>query len=136
MSIEWQKEMNSGVPALDFQHQKIFETIGDIFRQCEAGASLEELEYIFASLDLYAQKHFSYEENLQQKSNYPELKSQQDHHQLFFKELEELKNMLKGEESSLKEVAMASKGKLIRWWILHIKNMDRKFIEFLKEREG
>lgn len=133
MTLEWQKEFNSGIPALDFQHQIIFETIGSFFKEFEAGANPEELEDIFASLDVYAQKHFSYEENLQQINHFPGLKSQQDHHMLFLSEMKELKRMLKADELRQKQLAVALKGRLMYWWILHIKDMDQEFVEFLNE---
>jgi len=135
MSFEWQRELESGIPALDFQHQKIFETIYAFSEKCECGSSPEEIFDLFESIDTFSKKHFSYEENLQQFNSYPGLSNQQNHHNLFLKDLDELKKQLT-EDGPTKEIAIAAKDRLVRWWMLHIKNLDRKFIDFLNEKQS
>ncbi len=87
------------------------------------------------TLDSYAKNHFSYEETLQQYNNYPGLTVQQEQHKLFLKDPAEVKITME-KDGPTRELVIAIKGKLIRWWIQHVRHLDRKFVDYLKTRQS
>lgn len=135
MQFEWDKGLETGIPALDADHQGIFACINDFFDSCNEGGEVKEVILLVDSLDSYARRHFSYEEQLQAINNYPGLAEQQKHHAVFIADVADLKSKLETEGPS-KQLALIAKGKLIRWFSLHIRNMDKRFVNYLNERMG
>ena len=134
MALEWDKQVETGIPALDSQHQGILECINAFSEKCASGsATTEEVLKLVEFMDSYARKHFSYEESLQQYNQYPGLNAQKEQHKVFLDEVAELKNTLEL-SGPTKDLAIMMKGKLIRWFIQHIKHMDARFSEFLKNK--
>lgn len=135
MQFEWDKGLETGITALDADHQGIFARIDGFFNRCNEGGESIEVIAVIDALDSYARKHFSYEERLQAINNYPGLAGQQKHHAVFIADVADLKSKLETEGPS-KQLALIAKGKLIRWFSLHIKNMDKQFVSYLNERVG
>jgi len=135
MKFEWNKELETGIPALDSHHQGIFDCINSFFQKCDEGGEVEEIVVLFDSLDSYTKKHFSYEENLQRYNNYPGLAEQQKQHALFLAELAELRRTLET-TGPTRELSLIAKGKLIRWFSHHIKSIDKGFVDFLKAKQS
>ena len=131
MSFQWDKQVETYIPALDAQHKSIFEAINVFCEKCAGDTSPEEVLDLVEFVDSYARKHFSYEESLQQYNQYPGLEAQKEQHKIFLDEIAELKATLEL-SGPTKELAIKMKGKLIRWFNQHIKHMDVHFAEFLK----
>jgi hemerythrin-like metal-binding protein len=135
MAVEWGKQLETGIPSLDTEHQDIIQCINAFFDKCDEGGGVDEIDELYDSLDGYTKRHFSYEENLQKYNNYPGLKEQQNQHALFLAELGELKETLAASGPSRK-LTITTKGKLIRWLNHHINSLDREFVDFLKTKQG
>lgn len=135
MALEWGRQFETGIPALDAEHQDIIQCINAFFDTCDAGGGVEELAALFDSLDSYTKKHFSYEESLQKYNNYKGLAEQQRQHAIFLADLAELKEVFVINGPSRK-LSITTKGKLIRWLNNHINSLDREFIDFLKTKQG
>jgi hemerythrin len=135
MKFEWNKELETGIPALDLQHHGIFDRIANFFQKCDEGEAEKEIIVLFDFLDSYTKKHFIYEENLQKYNNYPGLAEQQEQHASFLAELAEFRRTLET-AGPTRELSLSIKGKLIRWLNHHIKNMDKQFVDFLKAKQG
>jgi hemerythrin-like metal-binding protein len=133
--FEWKKELETGIPALDIQHQGIFDCINSFLQKCDEGGGGDEIIALLDSLDSYTRKHFSYEENLQRYNKYPGLEVQQKQHALFLAELAELKKTLEI-SGPTGELTLITKGTLIRWLSHHIKSMDKNFVEYLNAKKG
>lgn len=133
MAFEWDKQVETNIPALDSQHKSIFDSINAFSEKCVNGASPEEVLKLVEFVDSYARKHFSYEENLQRYNLYPGLNAQQEQHGIFLDDVAELKKTLEV-SGPTKDLAIMMKGKLIRWFTQHIKHMDAHFAEFLKKK--
>ncbi|MFZ4858769.1 MAG: bacteriohemerythrin [Desulfuromonadaceae bacterium] len=135
MKFEWNKELETGIPALDSQHKGIFDRIINFFQKCDEGEEAKEIIELFDFLDSYTKKHFIYEENLQKYNNYPGLAEQQEQHALFLADLAELRRTLET-AGQTRDLSLITKGKLIRWYNHHIKNLDKRFADFLKAKQS
>jgi hemerythrin-like metal-binding protein len=133
--VEWGKQLETGIPPLDNEHKDIITCINHFFDACDAGGGVDEISQLYAKLDNYTKKHFSYEENLQRINKYPGLEVQQQQHAQFLAELSELKNEL-DTSGSTRKLTVMTKGKLIRWLNHHINSLDKEFIDFLKTKQG
>src|SRR5690242_1873169 len=115
MNFEWEKVLETGIPALDAHHQGIFGCINEFFQKCSEGAAQDEVMALIDSLDNYSRQHFTYEERLQDMNNYEGLAEQKTQHALFLADVADLRKKLEVDGAS-SELALIAKGKLIRWF--------------------
>ena len=133
MSIEWSDELLTGSEAIDRQHRELFGHFEQFSSACEAGKGVEELLELLTFLDEYVRDHFRFEEALMERSAYPGLEIQREQHLKFMEELAELAGRV-GLGLPARSVVIGMKGKMIRFLINHVRNLDGKLGEYLRER--
>ena len=130
--------MSMNESAIDKQHKDIFSQIA-ILEKVQIGEdSLPMLRKNIHSLSTCIKGHFAYEEDYMKKNNYPGLEKHKKAHQEFMKVYEELKSkfaldMTKAADARAlaKECTDEIHKFLGKWWLNHIKIMDRKYCEFI-----
>ena len=72
--LKWSPRYETGVPALDAQHQRLFEIVEEVGARARGadGRQGDAFEAIFDRLADYAQFHFDFEEELQAEAGLPE----------------------------------------------------------------
>ena len=66
-SIEWNDGLATGLPQVDEQHRRLFDTINELGRVYEAGADVDRIHAVLDDLRRYATYHFQDEEELMAK---------------------------------------------------------------------
>lgn len=135
MRFQWGPELETNIPALDDHHRGIFECINKFCARCDEDGGTMEVIALLDSLDQYSRKHFAYEEGLQRINNYPGLETQQEQHGSFLQDLAQLKGTLES-TGPTRQLAVVTKGRLIRWLSHHIKTLDKDFVDFLNQKTG
>jgi len=85
-AIVWKDEYSVGVKVIDDQHKELFRRVNKLFDDVSRGnvtTVLETLDF----LNSYVIYHFSAEEQLMAKANYPELESHKNEHEWFKSEI-------------------------------------------------
>lgn len=134
MSIDWNDELLTGMEEIDSQHRELFTRFHVFSTACDEGKGREELMPLLGFLDEYIRDHFRFEEKLMEDSGYPGLDVQQAQHLKFMEDLANLAEKMKQGELDKAEV-IGLKGKMVRYMIVHVKNLDRQIAEFLRARE-
>jgi hemerythrin len=93
--------------------------------------SKEETQKTLDLLEEYIVKHFSDEEELQRKNNYPEYEAHKKLHALYIDEFHKLEKEFADNGHSMK-FTMDLNNSLINWIVKHIKSEDVKLGKFLK----
>ncbi len=135
MSIEWQDELLLGIPEIDEQHQELFRRFASFSQACQEQQGRETLMEFLSFIKQYSVHHFASEEQLMTRYNYPGIQEQALHHAQFQHDLEEFAEKVSSGDVN-QELALSVKGKLIRWLILHINDLDRRMIEFVKAAQA
>jgi hemerythrin len=116
--------MHTGVVVIDEQHVKIVEYVNrldDVMdRKCDSETILEAIDKVVA----YTIYHFSYEESMLEKANYPFLKAHKRVHELFARRLSEYQERFKAGEHIAEEFHMV----MTDWLIKHVEYDDRDFV--------
>lgn len=133
MAIEWQDDLVLGIPEIDEQHQEMFRRFAAFSDACQEEQGREQLMELLSFMQLYAQNHFASEERLMAEYAYPGADEQKLHHAQFKRDLEEFAEKVSA-GGPTQELALSVKGKLIRWLIQHIRELDRQMVEFVKTR--
>lgn len=133
MAFTMTKDIETGNPQIDKEHVELFSKINDFMNACNQGKGREEIMTTVDFLKKYTKTHFTYEENLQMRNQYPNLPTHKGFHEQFIKNLDEI-----AKELQTNGVSVALVGKINiqigSALIAHIKTEDVKLAKFLKEK--
>ena len=130
MLIEWQENLSIGVLEVDIQHKLLFQKFNDFLAACEAEAESEAIYRLFWFVEAYTITHFSEEENLMQRVNYPDFLEHRELHLTFTSQVVKLKDRLRTEGPTrglVADIRMFISG----WLVTHISNMDSAIGRFV-----
>jgi len=129
MKIEWKDEYNLGVKEIDEQHQKFFEILARANDVLLLEKHTAEQEEILKEMFDYADYHFSTEEKYFEEFAYPEKDIHVEVHNKYRgKILDFYKKISAGEDVYAEMIDF-----IYDWWVGHILNTDRKYINIFQE---
>ncbi|MCX7857340.1 MAG: bacteriohemerythrin [Deltaproteobacteria bacterium] len=129
--LEWTEKNKTNVKTCDDQHKKLFQLVNTLYDAMKEGKGNDVMKKILDELVGYTAYHFSTEENLMQKYNYPGLVWHKKEHEDLAKKAKELKEKSdKGEFIISSEVLSFLKN----WLNTHTMGSDRKYGEFLNNK--
>lgn len=128
--VEWKEDYSVSVENFDNQHKKLFDLINNLHDAMKKGASSAVIPGIIDELFDYTQKHFSNEEELFVRYNYPEFENQKNAHTTFLNKISEFK---KDFESGKLGLSIEIISFLNDWLVSHIKGADKKYGKFFND---
>jgi hemerythrin len=126
-TIEWDEEMNVGIPEIDEEHRPIIQLINELNRSITEGKSPAEIKRRLQLIVDDAVRHFSQEEILFQEWQYPDSAGHARMHAHILNALQGIKAEFipYGLDSSWVDVGLRIKRILID----HFQNEDVKYVE-------
>lgn len=131
MALVWDDAYAMGVEEIDSQHRAIFNNFSALSAACDDGAGPDRLVEIIDFMNDYSLNHFAAEEKLAEEFSYPGLPEQRDEHRQFRADMAELRARVQ-EKGPSSDCVIALKGKLIKWLINHVKNVDGELGAYIK----
>ncbi len=132
-TIAWKAVYETGIVALDKEHQELVKQIDNLFVAVRDKRGEEVLSDILAMLEDYTENHFKHEEQLLAEHGYPELTEHLALHQALRDEVAAMKVRFSENPEGLAREFL----KFLRQWLLeHIVNVDKKYGPFLDSRAG
>lgn len=135
MAYSWDKSLETGNLTIDTQHKSIIKAINDLLDACSKGKGRVEVEKTLKFLQDYVIKHFSDEEKLQLKYNYPDYKAHREKHEAFKKVVKDIVDEYNKSGASIQLVAKVNSS-VAGWLISHIKIEDKKVAAHIKSGGG
>lgn len=126
--FEWKEEYTVKVKIFDEQHQKLIQTIDDLYQAILKSEGKEVLKKVFESLNEYAKNHFATEEKYFDELKYPEAATHKALHEKFKKDIAEMEFHSAGDDTPFDVLFF-----LENWWINHILDVDKKYSNFFNE---
>jgi hemerythrin len=126
--IQWSHDLDTGIGVIDNQHKRIVEYLNELNDANKTG-NMDEINHVLDELVDYTVTHFAFEEELQEKAEYPFLKAHKRVHEIFAKRVVEFQNRSKAGENVGGELL----GMLKIWLINHIKGDDADYAESVKK---
>ncbi|MDR3115755.1 MAG: bacteriohemerythrin [Treponema sp.] len=129
--VAWEDRYSVGIPSIDEQHKELLVLTNKLYDACRDGEEKARAyfkEVIRGAVD-YVQFHFTSEERIMERINFPELATHKVQHTSFVKQvLEEVKSFESG-----KSFVPNNFVRFLRDWILtHIALSDIKYAEYLQ----
>ena len=131
MAIEWNEKLATGNHEIDNQHKELFLRFDSLLAACNQRKGKEEVHNLLHFLGDYVKTHFSMEEALQKKHNYPHYPAHKEDHAGFIREFQKLTEQLQAEGASFPLVIQTNQT-MVSWLIKHINGMDKEMATFLR----
>lgn len=133
--LKWTKALSVGNEIIDNQHKELIQRVNDVLEACNKQKGKEKIEEVMKFLKDYTVKHFSDEENLMKKYQYPSYEEHKKIHEDFVKKVDELDEKIKKEGINLSIIMFVNKT-LVDWLINHISKEDKKVGEHIRKVKG
>lgn len=127
-AIEWDESLKVNIPAIDQQHKRLIELIGDLERGVSDGTGGLMISYVFQELIRYVAEHFKDEEELMLRCNFPALTSHRKEHDYYVQTLGELQQATKDGDA----LSIAALAFMKEWILTHIKVTDQEYASIIK----
>jgi len=127
----WKNEYSVGVPEMDGHHKKMIELINTLNASISVGQEKSALATILNELESYAKFHFSAEESLLEKYQYPELDRQKVVHEEFSGRIDDFRIDFEGGMGNVGEELHAY---LEDWLKKHILEEDQAYANYFKKQ--
>ncbi len=128
---EWNNSLSVGYLSIDNQHKKLINMINSLYDAMGVGKGKDVVEKLLNDLVDYTKTHFSNEEVLMSKFNYPDYNSHRAEHDKLLKQVKEFQDKLKSGESVLSITLMNFLKELLN---VHIMKIDVKLGSFLANK--
>lgn len=126
--VTWNAQYSIGIDELDEHHRHLIFSLNKIYDIFVNEASAWDLAQVFDALTDYAQHHFTAEESLMQKWDYPDFDTHRILHNQFVERLKEKREIVC---DCNHRFAFELLTFLNSWLLSHILNADAKFGKFL-----
>ncbi len=130
--MEWSNKLEIGHDVVDKQHKELFRKIDDVVKAgAKSGKDPESFGIAINLLMEYCLLHFSEEENIQLKSNYPDYSMHKEQHTKFLRVLKGFETEFKKEGPSV-ELANKVEQVAVNWLVEHIAKIDQVLANHIK----
>lgn len=134
MNLEWDKSLATGIDSIDDQHKELFSRMNQLVLAMREGKGKNEVIKTLDFLEDYVIKHFTEEEEIQKKNNYPQYNIQHEEHEKFKKELKDLRKVF--ETTGVSAIfVINTQQTMTTWWRKHISNLDKDLGKFLGDKK-
>jgi hemerythrin len=129
--LQWTNDLNTGIEVIDKQHRRLVEYLNAL-NLAIIEHDQKAVKLVLDELIDYTLSHFSFEEELLEKSGYPFFKAHKRVHEIFTKRVGQfLERAAKGEDVAPEILSM-----LKIWLINHIKGDDADYVEIVLKSLG
>lgn len=128
--IQWNSSLDTGIEVIDNQHKRIVEYINELYTAVKEHDEVG-IKHVLDELVDYTLTHFTFEENLMEKANYPYLEAHKQVHKSLIKRVEGY--IKEFEQGQGEEVGRELLSVLRIWLTNHIKLDDMDYGTWVKQ---
>ena len=130
----WNEKYSVNVAEIDKQHKHFVEICNDLLDLVDSDSFSDQLALItIMKLGDYAFYHLDAEEELFAKTQYPEIESHKEIHDLFRKRSQEYINQVRDKKVDTREIIREAAAFAGEWLLNHIKLVDKLYSAHLNE---
>jgi hemerythrin len=124
----WNDSYSVSVASMDNQHKKLFDLINQLHDAMAAGKGKEIIGTVLNEMLDYTKTHFTAEEKILEKHNYPGLPEQKKQHGIYIQKVVEMQEKAKTGNLVL---SLEASQFLKEWLLNHILVIDKKYSDLL-----
>jgi hemerythrin len=127
--VAWTESLSVGNSTLDAHHQYLFDLLNQIARMGTGGLALDSIQAVFADLNNYIAYHFTEEEAMMEKVDFPFLELHKHSHQTIAMRVADLSATLSA--ANMERVTRELYDFMTGWLVHHIEIEDFEYRPFL-----
>jgi len=128
--VEWKDDYSVGIATIDDDHKKLLGLINQLQAAAHYKTDEEIVENVLNQLVEYTKYHFSREEEMMKKCDYPDFEDHKKQHDEMIQQVSHYINEYRVDKTrTIEDVAVYLK----TWLVNHINGSDQKYTPFLKE---
>ena len=129
MYTQWNERYAVGVELLDNQHRRLFALVNELFALIRAGKADREINDFILKVRDYVDVHFSDEERMMTRTNYPDYEMHRAEHQEMLAQVRRYQERAaRGDPVN----PMSLLEEMVIWLHSHLARSDRGYVEHLK----
>ena len=128
-------DLVTGNSLIDTQHKQLIKAIDDLLVACQSGKGRDAISKTLRFMSDYTAKHFSDEEQLQNKFSYPDAVNHKKLHEAFKVTVANLGKKLETDGATIALVGQVNSS-VGGWLLTHIKREDVKVAAHIKSKGG
>jgi len=128
--LAWSKDFELGYGQVDAQHRRLFELVSELVGACMDGSDTKKLRETLDFLVKYTVQHFTDEEALQLRCNYPGYERHKQIHEDFKVTVGELVREFDQYGSTI-ELSNNVNKTVVKWLVNHIQREDKRIGDHL-----
>lgn len=128
----WRDQMDLGYPPLDDEHKDFLSVVQKATEAAKVG-DFATMEWVFEKSYEYARDHFSHEEDIMERIQFPDIEAHMKAHQIFIKNISELRQQYEVSASApeKQQIAIKTANFLNVWLLGHILSRDKVMKPYL-----
>jgi len=130
--LAWSPKFETGYEIIDNQHKTLFKLVSDLIELCQIPDNKITIGKTLFFLADYTVEHFSIEERISRKFNYPQYDAHKKMHENFTQNIVDLTRHYNKNGDSKELFSMVTK-MIVKWLILHIQSEDFKIAQHIKK---
>ena len=131
MQDRWHESLVVGHPKIDEDHRYIFELLGRFERAVASGQGHEVVNVVFCDLADYVVRHFTLEEWLMERANFPGMAEHRREHDAFLRQLGDL---VERNEVAKGSIVDETRAFLDDWVVAHVMGSDQALADYINTR--
>ena len=131
--VEWSDAFSVGNKRIDSQHKELVRITNEFYEGVQMGGVMAKVYFMktIQGAVMYVKTHFSTEEEIMQKVNYPYYEAHKKQHEDFVAEVLRQVKTFEGVDPRFNAEEFA---RFLRDWVLtHIAGSDKKYIPYLRD---
>lgn len=126
----WNKSYQLDIPMIDKQHMRFFKLFDMLLTLNKDIENYNQFFDVIKELDEYTKLHFNSEEALMRKAKSPDYDFHISQHEIFTKKVEDFKLAYSYKNSLILDQMIVF---MRKWFIMHISDVDRNYVETVKQ---
>lgn len=128
----WRDTMNLNYPPLDDEHRAFLNVVNQSYMASQVD-DFPMIEKVFEKCYDYARNHFSHEEDIMERIQFPDIESHMRSHQVFIQNVSEMRQQFEVAPSisDKRDIALKLANFLNVWLLGHILSKDKLLKPFL-----
>jgi len=129
--IKWSDDLSVGIDMVDEDHKKLLSLINQLQTAAHYQTDNSMIESTLNDLVDYTKYHFSREEQLMEKNNYPDLEQHKKQHEAMVKQVTQFINEYRTDNTRTIDNVISY---LKTWLINHINGTDQQYVPYIKDK--
>lgn len=122
--IKWKEDLSVGLESIDNQHKELFRLINAFYNSIAANSGKAAILQAIIDMEKYTVVHFSEEEAMMQKANYPYFAEHRKQHQGFIETVADFRARF---EEGRMLLSLEVGGFVKKWIVDHIMQTDQQY---------